>query len=79
MCRALDGHVHQWDVDVKEWIPCDQCEGTGRDGLASAELDDIRFPDCLECGGFAGDYETVCSRCSVCGITNIDAAMMEGV
>lgn len=67
----LDGHAHRWDgPPVTHRVDCEACGGTGRDPDADPALDDVRFPDCLDCGG--EDVE-VDSTCSLCGVRQSDA------
>lgn len=79
-CALTDGHTHVWSgPPLTEWHSCEACEGTGRDPDAASALDDVFFPCCLECGGEGGEPIEVAATCSVCCVSAIDVAWMEGV
>lgn len=77
-CRLLDGHEHRWNgPPLGEWVDCAACDGTGVDADADPSLNDVRFPDCLECGGDGGEFRETCETCSTCGASAMDVAMLE--
>ena len=67
---------HVWDgppITMRE--ECETCAGTGRDLDADYELDDVRFPECFDCGGDGGEDIVIAATCSGCGCSEIDAVM----